>query len=230
MIDRLEELLELLTDEDEREEEEREEEEREEEEGEDVPAPIDTAVLGPGAPGTDGGEAVPSATSGDELWDAPADPAAETGRFAAKAAEDGAVSSAEDRRDGPEWRLEAGAVPSAEAAWRRKVAEWTDEANAQSVRTAAEGAAGAVREQLGAARGETAARVAGRERPDGLEGLYRQTVQASRPAAPQSVSVERSGRTLRMEEPGWSGGLTVDELDRAVRRDSRRYDGGMTIY
>ena len=63
----------------------------------------------------------------------------------------------------------------------------------------------------------------------GLEGLYRRTAQASRPAA-QSLPVEQAGRTLRAEEPGRAAALTVDELDRAVRRDSRRYDGGMSIF
>lgn len=63
----------------------------------------------------------------------------------------------------------------------------------------------------------------------GLEGLYKQTVQASRPAA-QSLPVEQAGRTVRADEPGRTAALTVDELDRAVRRDSRRYDGGMTIF
>lgn len=63
----------------------------------------------------------------------------------------------------------------------------------------------------------------------GLEGLYKQAVQASRPAA-QSLPVEQAGRSLRADEPGRTAALTVDELDRAVRRDSRRYDGGMTLF
>lgn len=63
----------------------------------------------------------------------------------------------------------------------------------------------------------------------GLEGLYRQALQASRPAA-QGLLAEEAGRTVRVEEPGRTAALTVDELDRAVRRDSRRYDGGMTIF
>ena len=63
----------------------------------------------------------------------------------------------------------------------------------------------------------------------GLEGLYKQTVQASRPAA-QNLPVEQAGRSLRADEPGRTAALTVDELDRAVRRDSRRYDGGMTLF
>ncbi|MBD5098491.1 MAG: hypothetical protein HDT35_02895 [Clostridiales bacterium] len=63
----------------------------------------------------------------------------------------------------------------------------------------------------------------------GLEELYRRTAQASRPAA-QSLPVEQAGRTRSAEEPGRTAALTVDELDRAVRRDSRRYDGGITIF
>lgn len=63
----------------------------------------------------------------------------------------------------------------------------------------------------------------------GLEELYRRTAQAVRLSA-QNLPVEQAGRTLRAEEPGRAAALTVDELDRAVRRDSRRYDGGMTIF
>lgn len=63
----------------------------------------------------------------------------------------------------------------------------------------------------------------------GLEELYRRTAQASRPTA-QSLPVEQAGRTRFAEEPGRTAALTVDELDRAVRRDSRRYDGGMSIF
>ena len=70
---------------------------------------------------------------------------------------------------------------------------------------------------------------AGKPGDEGLEGLYKQAVQAGRPAAP-SLPVEQAGRSMRAEEPGRTAALTVDELDRAVRRDSRRYDGGMTIY
>jgi len=63
----------------------------------------------------------------------------------------------------------------------------------------------------------------------GLEELYRRTAQASRPAV-RTLPVEQAGRTLRAEEPGRTAELTMDELDRAVRRDSRRYDGGMSIF
>lgn len=63
----------------------------------------------------------------------------------------------------------------------------------------------------------------------GLEGLYRQTVQGLRPAAP-ALPTERAGRSTREQEPGSAASLAVDELDRAVRRDSRRYDGGLSIF
>ena len=63
----------------------------------------------------------------------------------------------------------------------------------------------------------------------GLKGLYRQTVQGLRPAAP-ALPPEQAGRTARAQEPGSAASLAVEELDRAVRRDSRRYDGGMSIY
>jgi len=63
----------------------------------------------------------------------------------------------------------------------------------------------------------------------GLEGLYQQTVRATRPAA-QAAPAGQAGHTFRAEEPGRTAALTVEELDRAVRRDSRRYDGGMTLF
>lgn len=63
----------------------------------------------------------------------------------------------------------------------------------------------------------------------GLEELYKQTARAGRPAA-QNLPVEPAGRTAWAEEPGRTAALTVEELDRAVRRDSRRYDGGMTLF
>lgn len=63
----------------------------------------------------------------------------------------------------------------------------------------------------------------------GLEELYRQTVQAARPAL-QAVNGERAVRMMKTEEAEKPRQLTVDELDRAVRRDSRRYDGGMSIF
>lgn len=67
------------------------------------------------------------------------------------------------------------------------------------------------------------------EAETGLEGLYRRTVQAGKPMA-QNLPVEQAGRTVRAEEPGRTAALTVEELDRAVRRDSWRYDGGMTLF
>lgn len=63
----------------------------------------------------------------------------------------------------------------------------------------------------------------------GLWKLYRQAVEAGRPAAP-ALPAEQAGRTFHAEEPGRTAKLTVEELDRAVRRDSRRYDGGITIF
>ena len=63
----------------------------------------------------------------------------------------------------------------------------------------------------------------------GLRGLYRQAVDAARPAAP-ALPPERPGRTASAQEPGSAASLAVEELDRAVRRDSRRYDGGMSIF
>ena len=63
----------------------------------------------------------------------------------------------------------------------------------------------------------------------GLEGLYRQAVQAARPAA-QALAVPQRDQTVRPGEPEAPRQLTVDELDRAVRRDSRRYDGGLEIF
>ena len=63
----------------------------------------------------------------------------------------------------------------------------------------------------------------------GLEGLYRQAVQAARPGA-QALAVPQRDQTVRPGEPETPRQLTVDELDRAVRRDSRRYDGGLEIF
>lgn len=63
----------------------------------------------------------------------------------------------------------------------------------------------------------------------GLEKLYRQAVQAARPA-PQVLSAPQPGQGVRLGEPETPRQLTVDELDRAVRRDSRRYDGGLEIF
>ena len=63
----------------------------------------------------------------------------------------------------------------------------------------------------------------------GLEGLYRQALQAARPPA-QALAVPQRDQTVRLGAPETPGQLTVDELDRAVRRDSRRYDGGLEIF
>ena len=99
------------------------------------------------------------------------------------------------------------------------------------IRAAVEEAAEAAGARLREEKGVELARAVRHEARSGLEGLYRQTVRAVRPAAPvQAPGGEPSGRTLRAGEPGRTAALTVDELDRAVRRDSRRYDGGMTIF
>lgn len=63
----------------------------------------------------------------------------------------------------------------------------------------------------------------------GLEELYRQAVQAARPA-PQALAAPQPGQGVRLGELETPRQLTVDELDRAVRRDSRRYDGGLEIF
>lgn len=208
LVDRLEELLAALADEDENEKEE---------EREDVPALADPAV--------------PAVSGGNERRDTPASPAAagDAERFAAAAAERDAASPVEERRDGPEWTAQA-ALPSAEAVWRRQSTDQTDETAAEFARTAVEGAAEAARERLSPEQGGALARAVRREAGSGLEGLYRQAVQASRPAAPQAAGAGQGGRTLYAVEPERTAGLTVDELDRAVRRDSWRYDGGMTIF
>lgn len=98
------------------------------------------------------------------------------------------------------------------------------------------GGGDAALEELGGRPGQadTAAEAdaaAGRMRSaeQGLEGLYRQAVQAGRPAA-QGLPAQQAERSARAEEPERTAALTVEELDRAVRRDSWRYDGGITIY
>ena len=87
--------------------------------------------------------------------------------------------------------------------------------------SAAESAEQAVRGGLGSA-AESAEQA-------GLKGLYRQSVQGLRSAAP-ALLPEQAGRTARAQEAVSAASLTMDELDRAVRRDSRRYDGGMSIF
>lgn len=148
---------------------------------------------------------------------------------AGEAVEEDASSLAERAENGPVWKLDDGAVRTAEAAWLRALADRQDEAVSEAVRMEAEGAVGAAAKRLSLETGEELARAVRHEAESGLEGLYRQAVQASRPA-PQALPVEQAGRTVRAEEPGRVAALAVDELDRAVRRDSRRYDGGMMIF
>lgn len=141
-------------------------------------------------------------------------------------------------KDGPVWTVESGAVEAA-AVQRLALAGRTERADA--VRTDQDSEIGGTvfvqRTADGLERGlrmraaETAPDGA-RQAPaagSGLEGLYRQTVQAARPAAP-ALAPEQAGRTIRAQEPGSAASLAVDELDRAVRRDSRRYDGGLSIF
>lgn len=146
-----------------------------------------------------------------------------------EAADEGDSAFEEELGDGLVWRLDIGAAQRAEAAWRRALADRPDGAAAEALRMTAEGTMGTAVERLSVERGEELGRVVRHEPEIGLEGLYRQTVRAVRPA-PQVLPVEQAGRTARAEEPGRTAALTVDELDRAVRRDSRRYDGGMTIF
>lgn len=186
------------------------------------------------AEGVDGGASVerpkrPANKAADEDSTASAE---EPARPAGGAADepDGEDSGSEEAlEDGLIWRVDIGAAQRAEAAWRRALADRPDGAAAEALRMTAEGTMGTAAERLSVEKGGELAQVV-RHKPEiGLEGLYRQTVRAVRPA-PQALPVEQAGRTVRAEEPGRTAALTVDELDRAVRRDSRRYDGGMTIF
>lgn len=198
LVDRLEELLARMEDEDEDEEESRRE---------DGPALSPRAAPAAASP-EDDGEAAPAGDGGQ--GDAPADGG---GRGPDRTA-------GEPAADGPEpaWPLES-PVMAAQGAQYRALRERLEEAEEGLRVVKASGAQ---------AEGGPAAAVKGGG-GTGLEGLYRQTVRASRPA-PQALPIEQAGRTIRAEEPGRTAALTVDELDRAVRRDSRRYDGGMTLF
>ena len=114
-------------------------------------------------------------------------------------------------------------IPAGEAAWRQSLA------GADGKSAAGKNWPGMPGMRRGAKQDGEPAQAAGQEAQSGLEALYRRAAQASRPPV-QNLPVEQAGRTLRAEEPGRAAALTVDELDRAVRRDSRRYDGGMTIF
>ncbi len=62
----------------------------------------------------------------------------------------------------------------------------------------------------------------------GLELLYREIQRAAEPV----FQAAESPAEKVLPEPAMapSDRMTMEELDRAMRRDSRRYDGGMTIY
>ena len=225
----------MLEDEDEREEKE----EKDEEGREDAPALTGRTAPAAVFPEEDYGEAAPAGDARREAppeppADAPEPPANAPERMAGEPAEAKAPGPDEEWPDGPVWRLDTGAAERAEAAWRRASAERLDhgeELAAQELRLAAEGAAEAVTERLSMEKGGELARTVRRETHSGLEGLYRQTVQAVRPTAQAPApGAEHTARAVRVEEPGHPAALTADELDRAMRRDSRRYDGGMTIF
>lgn len=161
------------------------------------------------------------AVSAEESWSSAGETANET---------DGDDSTSQEETEGGlVWRLDGGVVQKAEAVWRRELADRQDEAVTEAVRRTVERTMGTAAERLSVEKGGELAQAVRHEAESGLEELYRQTVQASRPTV-QTLPVEQAGRTLQAEEPGLSAALTVDELDRAVRRDSRRYDGGMMIY
>lgn len=64
----------------------------------------------------------------------------------------------------------------------------------------------------------------------GLETLYRETARAVSAAGQVAFAVAPAVMTAVEQAQPETRQLTVGELDRAVRRDSRRYDGGMTIF
>lgn len=231
MVDRLEELLALLEDED------------DDGEREDVPA-LGAEKAVPAAPAS-GLETEDAAEGGRERA---ADAPAEDGSALAEAetlswVPDGKVRSAlaegQDEVPGADGS-DAGAVEG--AAVKHEAAEaWWDEPAAPVMGpngslVLRRPGAGDVEllgpdgrpDQAGAAEADAAM---GSVKPaeQGLEKLYQQTVRAGR-AAVQAAPAEQAGRTAWAEEPGRTAALTVDELDRAVRRDSRRYDGGMTLF
>ncbi len=186
------------------------------------------------AEGVDGGASVerpklPANKAADEDSTASAEEPARPAGGAADEPDGEDSGSEEEPEDGLIWRLDIGAAQRAEAAWRRALADRPDGAAAEALRMTAEGTMGTAAERLSVEKGGELAQVVKHKPEIGLEGLYRQTVRAVRPA-PQALPVEQAGRTVRAEEPGRTAALTVDELDRAVRRDSRRYDGGMNIF
>lgn len=134
-------------------------------------------------------------------------------------------------KEGPVWSVRS-VEPEIDAAGRQALPEQIQGAE-DGLRTVETAEAQARRRTAGDADGAAEALLEGTrqavEAQAGLEGLYRQTVQGARPAAP-ALPPEQAGRSARAQEPGSAAPLAVDELDRAVRRDSRRYDGGMSIF
>ena len=200
MVDRLEELLEMMETED------------EDEEREDALALTDRTVPGLVSPEGDDGDANPS---GD----------ARTDQGVPLAAENQAPGGEGLSGDKPAEDADA----PAEDVWRWKLVETPGEAVAEAVRMAGKSRPENSGMHRSVEQGGEPAQTAARGAQSGLEELYRRTAQASRPPV-QGLPVEQAGRTHQAEEPGRAAALTVDELDRAVRRDSRRYDGGITIY
>ena len=219
LIDRIEELLTEMAAED-------------DEEREDVPAlPVmeETVPAPPRRDGEDAGDGGTGdrsggRTTGEIMLERP-------GLIAGETAAERAETAGELWKDGPVWTVRS-ADPEMDEAQRTAAAERTAQTE-EAFQPARDGDlvwAGLER----AARGGTAGLALERTGRSGavqagLEGLYRQTVQGLRPAAP-ALPPEQAGRTARAQEPGSAASLAVDELDRAVRRDSRRYDGGMSIY
>ena len=221
MIDRIEELLGSLAAEDD-----------EEEEREDVLTLPVTEETVPSSPRENEGE------DGDGGEDGDSGTEDKSGGLAAGeiTLEQSEPIAGELWKNGPVWTVHSRS-PKMDSVQKIAAEEWAaqteetlqpprggDLALAGLERTARDGMAGLMLERTG----RSGAAQVGLEQA-GLKGLYRQTVQGLRPAAP-TLPPEQAGRTARAQEPGSAASLAVDELDRAVRRDSRRYDGGMSIY
>lgn len=170
------------------------------------------------------------------------------GVMAGEAPPDGdSGTEAELWKDGPVWTVRGGSA-EIDTAQKLALVERVEQ-TADALRTARSGRAGgmelahsvaepggpvdgleqAVRMQAAGTALDGVRQASASAAGSGLEGLYRQAVEAARPAAP-ALAPERAGRTVRVQEPGSAASLAVDELDRAVRRDSRRYDGGLSIF
>lgn len=206
MVDRLEELLAQMTDEDDEKQEDRLAPEAERAA---VSAPAPVPVLESGSEGQTESQSERLERTGSGGALAPA----QDGGTGETAPTPGWEGLPEDRPP----------IPAGEAAWRQSLA------GADGKSAAGKNWPGMPGMRRGARQDGEPAQAVGQEAQSGLEALYRRATQASRPPV-QNLPVEQAGRTLRAEEPGRAAALTVDELDRAVRRDSRRYDGGMTIF